>query len=49
MSNDFRRGVGIFLLNSEKKLNDFSKFIMKNKKIKYIKFLENTFKIWAII
>ena len=41
--------LGVAILNSEKKLNDFSKFIMKNKKIKYIKFLENTFKIWAII
>ena len=41
--------LGVAILNSEKKLNDFSKFIMKNKKIKYIKFLENPFKIWAII
>ncbi len=41
--------LGVAISNSEKKLNDFSKFIVKNKKIKYIKFLENSFKIWAII
>ena len=41
--------LGVEILNSEKKLNDFSKFIMKNKNIKYIKFLENSFKKWVII
>ena len=41
--------LGVEILNSEKKLNDFSKFIKKNKKIKCIKFLENPFKILAII
>ncbi len=41
--------LGVAILNSEKKLNDFSKFIMKNKKNKYIKFLENSLKKWLII
>ena len=41
--------LGVAVLNIEKKLNDFSKFIIKNKKIKYIKFFESLFKMLAII
>ncbi len=40
--------LGVAILNSEKKLNDFSKFIMKNIIEKYIKFLENLFKKFVI-
>ena len=36
--------LGVAVLNRGKKLNDFSKFIIKNNRIKYIKLLENPFK-----
>ena len=36
--------LGVEILNSEKKLNDFSKFKIKNNRIKFIKLFENSFK-----
>ena len=35
--------LGVAILNNGKKLNDFSKFIIKNKKTKNIKLFENLF------
>ena len=41
--------LGVAILNREKKLNDFSKFAIKIKKIKYIKLFENPFKKFVTI
>ena len=36
--------LGVAVLNIRKKLNDFSKFVIKNKQIKNIKLFENLFR-----